>query len=277
MERVWSERDLYGLALSSRQRPALSVKIGTGWKLIDGECGFMRPGKVRIFGARSNWGKSNHVVQITSNTMGLGGRVLIISLEDEPEDYGERLAALQTGLSLTSISKGELSSGESDTLVRLQGNASAAGMLVRLYDVRIEAILAAMRQAWKEVGGFDLVVLDYITLARGDGATLGEKVADAYQRFSQAVGKARCAGLVLSQLTQKKDAKECEVPDEESIRHTREPYHQADLVYFGWFERNTHRRLVRVSKSKKSTVPNEYFEVEFNTLSGCFTGQADVA
>lgn len=201
------------------------------WELDEITGGFV-PGFVWVFGADTSWGKSSLFIAAADENIKRGKRVLIVSAEDPPSLYGDRLLARRAQISASRLRKRQL---EPDELTRVR-EVKAKAEDVPVY---IQAGNRSIEQLSKEITvlmrleGIHMVVFDYLQEFRS-----GAKHQDERTRFKHTSAvmrdlirsNNRC-GAILSQLTIGSDTK---IPNKHNIRESRDVSNAAEVIGIGF-------------------------------------------
>lgn len=155
----------------SENAPEGVAGIATGWHDLDQLLTGLRPGQLVLFGARPGVGKSVALINLAMEAaMKQGRRTLLFSLEMSELEIGERIASAGTGIPLQNIRTGRLTDEDWTRLARYIGDTDAAPLYV---DDTARATIAHIRaQANRlaaQLGGIDLILVDYLQLAEGAG------------------------------------------------------------------------------------------------------------
>jgi len=103
--------DLYD-DLEERSKAGNTFHIPTGFKAIDTALGGLARGELHMLGGRPGMGKSSLCANIAMNASRLGCRVLYISTEMEAKRLAMRIAAMETGVDLGKLRRGEMGATE---------------------------------------------------------------------------------------------------------------------------------------------------------------------
>jgi replicative DNA helicase len=124
---------------------------------------------VYILAARPGVGKTALLLSIALNSSKIKKRVGIFSLEMSRLQVAHRLIAMESGIDLQSIIHGGLQDNEWPSYTYAVETVAALPIVINdLSNININQIRQTARKI-KATGGLDLLVVDYIQLAVGDG------------------------------------------------------------------------------------------------------------
>lgn len=206
--------------------------LASGFMDLDVLTTGFHPGELVILAARPGVGKTVLALQIAANAI-LGGRsVMFFSLEMQTSELISRLAACQTGVSHHAIKTGDLSSRQWIQL----GDFATETAERRLYisdkpDQHISAIRAQARSQ-KNRTGLDLVIVDYLQLAHGDGESDTVRVGAVSRGLKALAKELNCPVLALSQFSRSVEQRADGRPRLSDLRSSGQIEQDADLVMF---------------------------------------------
>ena len=145
--------------------------LSTGWKSVDDKTGGLDVGSATCIAGRPGSGKTTAALNIAEhNAIRAGKKVLFLNLEMDEVELGRR--------SIASLGKVDLSDMKNPKEVVDQqgfyaGITSAVNMLneaadrfkiVNCHGATTQKIMQIIKTEWRNMGGFDLLVVDYIGL-----------------------------------------------------------------------------------------------------------------
>lgn len=221
-------------------------RIRTGFSFLD-DYFFIRPTTQFVLGARPGCGKTSMAMGVGINVAKNGKRVMVNSLEMDPEELTESIMAHQTGIKLDRIINRVLSPAEMEEC-RL---ASLSVSNIEFVQCRTVAELQVKARAMKLSGGLDLLIVDYLQLMEEPGSESRNQevgsVSRGLKRLAMSLG---CANLVLSQLSRMKDRSEPTLTD---LRESGEIEQDANMVAFLW-EGDDGERRVKGAKNRRGQI-----------------------
>lgn len=219
----------------SRDR-ALSEKPVTGCTTgnyeLDDVTGGIRPGHVWVVGADTSWGKSSFIVAVTDKNLELGKRVLIVSSEDPPSMYGDRLMARRAKVPAKALRDRRLNDEEQEQVRRVVRRAKPDPVYINAVAMPAEDV-AAKVQAIIKAETIDLVAFDYLQefVSKARHQDRRNEVRSVAKILRSAVKESGAAGIILSQITV--DASK-DHPDKHSIRESRDVSNAAEVILLGF-------------------------------------------
>lgn len=283
---VLSVRDLVNESVERAGQRAETIDFCTTghYKLDDWTDGF-RPGFVWVFGADTSWGKSSWAVSVADENIKRGKRVLIVSAEDPPSLYADRLVVRRAKVSADLYRKKKIQDAESwDRINAVKMSAEDVPVYVSAGNKPIEKLdkhLAAIIRN----EGIDMVIFDYL-----QEFVTEERHQDQRVRFKEASKRMRDlirshdkTGIILSQLTISNDTK---IPDKHCIRESRDVSNAAEVIGIGFTPKdsvNAKDGSVRFEAGKKYILldknkagpAKKFAEMRWNDLSACFDAVPD--
>lgn len=146
--------------IEARSKPDSTFQIPTGFKAIDGALGGLARGELHMLGGRPAMGKSSFCANVAMNASRLGCRVLYVSTEMEAKRLAMRIAAMETGIDLGKMRRGELSTNDwerfIEALVRSEKHALHLEHVPAATPTDIKARVARMYHRH----GIDLLIID---------------------------------------------------------------------------------------------------------------------
>lgn len=221
-------------AYFQQQQHGTHQKLATGFVDLDRVLqGGLRPGNLILLAARPSVGKSALATCIAYNlALQQGKTVGIVSLEMTQEEIVERLAAIHTGLSTSTVAR-RVAACDPDLLETL-GVLSNAVVFFNdagsssIMDVRAEARRLTVQHP------LDLLIVDYIQLLLGDSRTTNrvDEVSRISRQLKLLAKELRCPILALSQLSRAVEGRASHVPQLSDLRDSGALEQDADVVLF---------------------------------------------
>ena len=216
-------------AIASKPR----VTVNTGVWALDDATGGIGEGDVWLLGAETNWGKSCFAVMLADITIRRGYGALIVSTEDGPKRYGNKLLLRRSRVNAKRFRLGKLTSedmGKIDAVVRA---AEAKPVYLDARGKSSEVTARQVDRVLTQHPNIRLVVYDYAQEFRSSArhqdrknelAAIGKMLRAPVQLHG------RC-GIIMSQIT-KQEGKTW--PDKDSIRDCRDLSNAADAIMMGF-------------------------------------------
>ena len=228
--RVMTVRDLLRGALKHATTPRQKRSCTTGSKRLDIVTGGMRPGITWVVMGLTSWGKSAWVVSCADENLKRGARVLIVSTEDSPEIYGNRLLARRAGIDALHVRDGELDATEQRLAQEVVARAEALPVYLDAIGKPAEWILEQLPKLVRAYG-IDVVFIDYIQEIWSTSKHEDRRLQLAWiARELRATMKGlHITGAIMSQITPKQG----EVPTKNDIRDSKDIVNGAEIVAVG--------------------------------------------
>ena len=249
----------------------------TGWRELDRAIGGFRGKKVWVLGADTSVGKSSWVCQVVNVNRKRGRRVLVVTVEDEAELYGWRLACADSLVNFERFRDRRLTEDEWINVTASIKDLAAdenycvidasGGVPIEHLAGQIRAVVIARH--------IHLVVLDYAQAAicSTPFRTRVDEIRHIGRTFTNAVKGAGAAGIINSQVT----VEEGKRLTKKNIRDCRDLANAAEGILL--MELVEERRQVKVEKGKIGGA-GEIMEAPWNPISACFVpdvgGQLDL-
>lgn len=159
-------RESYSDTLDAAAGKVKFVKLG--YPALDGLLETVSAPDMILVAARPGQGKTAFLASVAKNLADDGKKVLFFTLEMSNKQVAIRLLAQESGVSYGKQRTGKLSTEDWERL-----NSAVERLGQKDYPLVLNDLSAItgqqMRQALREIGGADLVMLDYIQLAGADG------------------------------------------------------------------------------------------------------------
>ena len=221
-------------AMQRRSRGEREDVTPTGFDGIDRLLGGgLRPAELTVMAARPGMGKTAIAINVAAQVAASGRRVLILSLEMTLTQLAQRLLASESRVPIAKI-RGAPTSDDYPKIGRAM--SEIAGMQLELRDMAaptIGEIQAVIRQEAQHKDGLDLVVLDYIQLARGtaDSFTTREReIAEVSAGLKAIAKQCNLAVIALAQLNRGVESRDDKRPRLSDLRESGSMEQDADQV-----------------------------------------------
>lgn len=210
--------------------------LASGFSDLDAKtCGF-NGGDLVIIAGRPSMGKTAIAINIAEHVAVNDGKsVLVFSMEMGKKQLTERCIASIGGISMNAIRSGKLSDDDYSMLSYAMGKMFHAKLVI---DDRPALTIAQMRAKARRVakknGSLDLIVVDYIQLARGDSIgknSSREQEVSSISRGLKAIAKEfNCPMIALSQLSRKVEERADKRPMMSDLRESGAIEQDADVI-----------------------------------------------
>jgi replicative DNA helicase len=204
----------------------------TGVHEIDYRTGGIQPGFVWLIGGDTSVGKSSFLVQIADENLKRGKRVLIVSSEDSPSLYGDRLMQRRARVNARRLRDGKLTQDERGDVDKVVAKAERLPVYMDARGKRAQWVAEHVGKIIDE-HAIDLVAFDYVQEFRsanrhGNRTQELEEVGSLLRMSVKRKGK---AGILFSQITVGEGRV---MPDKHSIRNCRDISNAAEAILLIW-------------------------------------------
>jgi len=242
------------MMLDEASKGDITTGIQTGFRQLDHLLNPLMPGQLIVVGARPAAGKTSFAVNIAMHVaMQYQRPVGMFSMEMTDIELAIRILSGFTGMAAGRFREHRLNGGDWDRINGALGKLSGAPFYVdETGGLSIQELTARARVQAKKVGGFGLLVVDYLQLAHAEGRFDGNRatelgvVSSGLKRLAKEL---QCPVIALSQLN-REAAKERKLPTIAELRDSGSIEADADTVLL------LHREFVMSQKA----------EVEFDAL-----------
>jgi replicative DNA helicase len=216
----------YNVAKSPRARSTLTW----GHHQLDDMTGGVHGGDVIIVAGDTNEGKSSMAISVADENISRGARVLVVTLEDGPEVFGNRFLARRAKVNAKSIRDHRINNCDHSKITKAIQNAPDAPFFLHCEDMPWERVSVLMDQAILR-NQIDLVILDYIQECWCEKSypTRQLELQAVARRFRAIMRKRHRAGIILSQLT---GAEKGKPPTNANIRECKDIVNGAEQAVY---------------------------------------------
>lgn len=209
---------------NSRLQGGDEVALPTGIKELDALGGGMRPGELWIVCGETSAGKSALAYQMTIPAIEEGKKVLIMTLEMTSDEVMARLMSCRGGIdlgNLTNPQQGDPMGTKKKVQLQMAAFAESNLKISDEPNMTIDFV-CAQAEMEAELGGVDLVIVDYIQLLDGgrkSGDSQEQELAYYSRRLKQLAKKLNCPVISPAQ-----------VNDDGRLRGSRAIGHDSDVI-----------------------------------------------
>ena len=223
------------------------------------------PGELVILAARPGVGKTVLALQMAATAIDDGKSVMFFSLEMQTSELISRLAACQTGVSHHAIKTGDLNSRQWIQLGDFTTSTQAKQLHISDKPDQHISNIRAQARSQKNRTGLDLVIVDYLQLANGDGESDTVRVGAVSRGLKALAKELNCPVLALSQFSRSVEQRADGRPRLSDLRSSGQIEQDADLVMFlhRAGERNT--ELI-VEKNRHGRTGHLWLEPMFHEM-----------
>lgn len=208
--------------------------LPTGFSDLDRMLGGLQPSDLLVMGARPSMGKTSLALNIAANVALSGKKALFFSLEMSKSALADRLLSSEGRVDSWKMRAGQLKDTDWPLLTQAAGQLYEAGIYI---DDTAAATVGEMRSKAHRVRsryGLDLVVVDYLQLARPAGRHGSrEQEVSSISRDLKALAKEMgLPVLALSQLSRALELRADKRPMLSDLRESGSLEQDADVVLF---------------------------------------------
>jgi replicative DNA helicase len=255
------------------QRPERGVTCGNAD--IDEAIGGFRRQRVTIVGAETSFGKSSFAVMCADEGIKAGAGILLVTGEDGPDTYGQRIMARRADVNALRLRDNVLLE---EDIAKMKATAALAQKTPFFIDgigKQAEYLARAIRDVCAE-NAIALVIVDYVQAFSCAKRCQDRRteVTHIARTFVDAIKSANAAGLLLSQL--KRPDKSVSPPTMHDLKESGDLENMAEHVLLGHLEQNG-ERVFYIGKNKDGVRGTDRVPVKFNTKTASFeTKKQDV-
>lgn len=282
--RLVTSKELLAVALKRACKERQKRGGTTGNKRLDEVTGGLRAGFTWVLAAETSWGKSSWCVSVADENLKSGARVLIVSTEDAPSVYGDRLLARRARLNAKRLRDGALNQEEVLRATEVVRDGEPIPVYLDAIGKPVEWIANQLPRIIKEYG-VDIVIVDYLQEIRSKQRHQDRRLELSFiaGALRACIKRAGCAGVLCSQITKRDGQAQ---PNKYSVRDSQDVANGAEVVVLGYtperdmdtksagkIEAGT--RVLLVDKNKdgsKGVVP-----LVWDEESACFRDTPDAA
>lgn len=211
------------------------IGVDTGFSLLNHYTKGFKAGELIILAARPGMGKTTFALNILLHALKKDVGVVFYSLETEAHKIMAKLIAQDTGISLGSITKGELTQDELEN-VQMSANMLSESTLY-IYDqgdLNIEFLRSSLRRLKEEHSNIGLCVLDYIQLMNSLNTRVDRhiQVSEISRGLKLLALELKIPILALSQVNRSVDSRTNKKLILSDIRESGSIEQDADLILF---------------------------------------------
>jgi len=155
--------------LEYMSKPIQKQRVLTGIQEIDDYTNGLTKGNLIILAARPGMGKTSFALRIARNVSETK-KVIFFSLEMTVRELSVKLVAMETGIPLKSLNKGEISDEIWKKIITSFKNIKNVGANLIIDDTPASTI-ERIKSKIIEIGDADLIIIDYLHLIRMENST----------------------------------------------------------------------------------------------------------
>ena len=212
--------------------------LPTGFWGLDNLTNGLKGGNLVILAARPGFGKSSLAMNIVSNvSVNMGKKCAVFSLEMSREEVAQRVLCSVSGASMENALKGHLTGDDWKAIWEARKKLDEADIYIDESSLNTPTeILSKCRRIKREMGGLDLVMIDYLQLMKinpnGRDIPRQQEISDITRSLKIAAKELNVPILLLSQLSRDVEKREDHRPIISDLRESGAIEQDADIVMF---------------------------------------------
>lgn len=211
--------------------------IRSGFMDLDSLLGGFHRSDLVICAARPSVGKSSLLLNFARNAaVGQNARVAIFTIEMSGEQLAQRLLASESGVDASRLRLGQMSEIEERRAMTATGELS--GLEIYIDDsslVTVGQLQTKLRRLSQQLGGLDLVIIDYLQLMQGGGRSRDNRVQEVSEISRGLKMLARDLDVPIiaaAQLSRAPEMRQPHIPMLSDLRESGSIEQDADVVMF---------------------------------------------
>jgi len=211
--------------------------VRSGFMDLDTLLGGFHRSDLLIVAARPSVGKSSLLLNFARNAaVGQNARVALFTIEMSGEQLAQRLLASECGVDASRLRLGQMSEIEERRAMQATGELS--GLDVYIDDssvVTIPQLHTKLRRLKQQLGGIDLVMIDYLQLMHGSGRTRDnrvQEVSEISRGLKMLARELDVPIIAAAQLSRAPEMRQPHIPMLSDLRESGSIEQDADVVMF---------------------------------------------
>jgi replicative DNA helicase len=205
--------------------------LSTGLVDLDKALDGMQPADLIIVAGRSSMGKTALGFQIGQRASLQGAVVQAFSMEMPRRKLGRRMLANHAKLDGEAMKRGELNDAEMDRFEKAR--EQLATMKFEIDDrgnLSIGQMRARCRRTRRALGRLDLVIVDYLQLAKGEGDNRTQEVTSISRGLKALAKEMNCPVIALAQINRGVEQRQNKRPEMSDLRESGAIEQDADII-----------------------------------------------
>jgi len=269
-EDVFSLHDIVAGLVSDMTKGIARDFVTTGFRELDEDMGGLEYGYVTVFGAPTNWGKTNFSVMVADEAARKGKNVLIVSFEDAPKLYGKRFVARRMDISARDLKDQSLDALDASKFMQLAQETARdqrKPFILKANGRPIENVVRRVRRICQSQR-VDLIIWDYLQAAkcRERLKDKRERVEFCAREITDCTKLVGAAGLLNSQFRRMEPG---EQPTVGHLKESGDIENGAECILLGFNDKGGVPR-VRLAKNKDGEKNFDY-SLNWNARSASFS------
>lgn len=219
--------------LEARSERAGGVSgLSTGFADLDEKTSGCQDGDLIIVAGRPSMGKTTFAINIAENVTENDGVALVVSLEMAATQLTERSIARYGAIDTQRLRTGKLQDNDWPRLTHAIQMLENQRLIIADDPslANVARIRLAARKVKQRQGRLDLIVIDYLQLMQGEGATRNEDLGGITRAIKLLARELGCPIILLSQLSRKVEERPNKRPILSDLRESGAIEQDADVV-----------------------------------------------
>jgi len=211
--------------------------IRTGFMDLDTLLGGFHRSDLVVLAARPSVGKSSLLLNFARNAaVGQNARVALFTIEMAGEQLAQRLLAAESGVDASRLRLGQMNEAEERRAMAATGEL--AGLDIYIDDssnVTVGQLHAKLRRLAQQIGGVDLVLIDYLQLMNGGGRFRDnrvQEVSEISRGLKMLARELDVPVIAAAQLSRAPEMRQPHIPMLSDLRESGSIEQDADVVMF---------------------------------------------
>ncbi len=211
--------------------------IRTGFMDLDTLLGGLHRSDLVVLAARPSVGKSSLLLNFARNAaVGQNARVALFTIEMAGEQLAQRLLAAESGVDASRLRLGQMNEAEERRAMAATGEL--AGLDIYIDDssnVTVGQLHAKLRRLAQQIGGVDLVLIDYLQLMNGGGRFRDnrvQEVSEISRGLKMLARELDVPVIAAAQLSRAPEMRQPHIPMLSDLRESGSIEQDADVVMF---------------------------------------------
>lgn len=219
-------------SITSRYNGTGEQGISSGYVDFDSKTGGLQKSDLILIAGRPSMGKTTFAMNIVSNVASAGKNVFVFSLEMSKEKLVEKQVSSLSGINIKTLQRGTFGEVSWPAIKNAAGTISKMNITIddsgalHISQIHARAKMAAIKN------GVDLIVVDYIGLARATAGNREREVSEISAGLKALAKELKIPVIALSQLSRKCEERTDKRPLMSDLRDSGSLEQDADIVAF---------------------------------------------
>ncbi len=228
--RLHTVRALLRGAFQRATTPRQTRSCTTGNRKLDALTGGMRPAITWVLMADTSFGKTSWTIACADQNLKRGARVLIVSVEDAPSMYADRLLARRGNIDAKHVRDGCMTTEEHKAALDVVNRGERAPVYMDAIGKSAEWILRTLPVVIRD-HGIDIVFVDYIQEIYAERRFESEQLMLKWvaRELRAMFKRLRVSGTIVSQITPSGER-----PRKENVRQCKDIVQGTEVIAIGY-------------------------------------------